>query len=328
MKTLGSEIINAATEWLSRRDQGFTPEDAQAYARWLATDPENHAAIRLLEPTWQAVNRLRRSSASTDLRVYVEQALARRRRRGRRFLAATLATAAVLTVGFVFLRPVPTSPGAVTVSLRPDSRVLPDGSIVELNSDAEIAVDFTPAARTVRLLRGGALFEVAKDALHPFIVDAGLLSVRAVGTAFSVRREAGEINVLVTEGKVAVEISSPTHPPASPVPVDAGSQITVSLAEAAPGLPALRPASPIEVETELSWRNRRVEFSGTPLSEAVGYFNRDNQLQLVLGSEEVGALRISGVFWTDDAEAFARALEASLGLTVFRSGSNRVELRR
>lgn len=326
MKPAPEEISLAATEWLSRRDHGFTEQEARDYACWLAADPAHLAAVERLEPAWQAANRSRYTPGAESLRARVGRSLARRRRQRQRLFGSALAAAAI-AVAFVLFRPAPMAEPAATVALRPNAQTLPDGSVVQLNADAEIAVAFTPETRTVRLLRGEALFEVAKNPARPFVVDVDTLSVRAVGTAFSVRRAAREIGVLVTEGKVAVELAPSPHTPAQkPVLVAAGAKITVPLAEVATALPAPQPAD--DVAAELAWRNRRIEFNGTPLSEAVTHFNRANRLQLSLASEEVGALRISGVFWTDDAEAFARNLETSLGLTAFPAGSNRIVLRR
>ena len=321
-------LTATATDWLSKRDFGFTPEGAQAYARWLAADPAHRAAIELLEPAWQAANRSRHTPGSVSLRDRVEQALARRRHR-RRIVLSTLAAAAALVVAFVQFRPPPPEAPGTTVALRPNLQRLPDGSVVQLKGDAEIVVAFTPALRTVRLLQGEALFEVAKDAAHPFVVDAGPLSVRAVGTAFAVRRGSGEIGVLVTEGRVAVQLApSAAVPAAAPVYLSAGAKLTVPLAEVAVTLPKPESAGADAIAAELAWRERRIEFNGTPLTEAIGYFNRANAIQLALASDDIGALRISGVFWTDDAEAFARNLEVSLGLTAFPAGPQRIILRR
>src|SRR5260370_1274200 len=57
----------------------------------------------------------------------------------------------------------------------------------------------------VRLTRGEAHLAVAKDSSRPFIVTAGGVSVRAVGTAFNVRRVEQRVEVFVTEGKVRID---------------------------------------------------------------------------------------------------------------------------
>jgi ferric-dicitrate binding protein FerR (iron transport regulator) len=92
-----------------------------------------------------------------------------------------------------------------TVVRRPDVQKLPDGTRVELNAGTEFVVEFTPGVRAVRLVRGEALFAVPKNPARPFVVGAGAVSVRAVGTAFAVRHGAAVVGVLVTEGRIAVE---------------------------------------------------------------------------------------------------------------------------
>ena len=63
---------------------------------------------------------------------------------------------------------------------------LPDGSMIALNTDSQLEVTYGENYRDVRLLKGEALFEVTRDPARPFIVDAGIRRVEAVGTAFVV----------------------------------------------------------------------------------------------------------------------------------------------
>jgi len=81
---------------------------------------------------------------------------------------------------------------------------LSDGTRVSLNSDSQVVVDYDTVQRRVRLKRGEAFFEVAKDMERPFIVSAGAREVTALGTAFVVRYEEGRTAVTLVEGKVAV----------------------------------------------------------------------------------------------------------------------------
>ena len=104
----------------------------------------------------------------------------------------SLALAAAAAVAVMLVRPAKTIAPAVAAppvfAARIEQRTLEDGSVVEsLNRGAEIAVNFTPGERRVALLKGEANFEVAKNKERPFIVSAGGVDVRAVGTAFNVR---------------------------------------------------------------------------------------------------------------------------------------------
>lgn len=89
--------------------------------------------------------------------------------------------------------------------LGPATRVLADGTVVELNDAAIIVADYTATERRVRLERGEAHFTVTKDAARPFTVTAAGVAVRAVGTAFNVRLADSAVEVLVTEGQVRLQ---------------------------------------------------------------------------------------------------------------------------
>lgn len=340
-----------AADWLARREQGLNAAEAERFAAWQARSPRHAETLAELEEAWSAINRPRRQGRGVAwlARVDALATQAGRRRAGRRrcWQAGALAAAAGLVVGLFALRPVaPEAPGpfvARTVILRPDQQMLSDGSLVELNAGAEIEVDYAAARRRVRLRRGEALFSVAKDPARPFVVEVGGVEVRAVGTAFVVRYDADQVRVLVTEGRVAVEraadgqnllrdaASVPDVPLATGLPprtLAAGQRLEIPEAQAPrPGLPVASVSSH-EVADALAWRQRRVEFNATSLAEAVPLFNQHPGPRLVFASRETGALRISGVFWTDDAEGFARLLESSLGLSATRNAAGDIVLGR
>lgn len=338
-------IDETAVDWISRRDAGLNPADEGAFQAWLAADPRHAAAVDALQSAWSAVNRLRYAGRGDDLRRDVAQRAAQRQHRRYAVTVAGLAVAAVVAFAF-FSRPA-LGPGdsGPTVALHPDRQLLSDGSTVELNFGAEIATDFAAERRAVRLLRGEALFQVAKDESRPFVVTAGPIAVRAVGTAFTVRFDPRQVDVLVTEGRVAVEqnpvpVSAnlaagqsnlmPIAAPAArvaPVFLSAGRRIVLPVDASIPRpLPQL--VSSGEVAAALAWRNRRIEFNGTPLAEAVEIFNRDNAVQLSVANAATGELKISGVFWTNDPEAFSRVVETGLGLKAAQIDRGKIVLQR
>ena len=86
-----------------------------------------------------------------------------------------------------------------------ETQRLGDGSQATLASDSALDVHLSRRERRVELHRGEAIFDVAKDAGRPFVVDAGTRRIVAVGTRFSVRRDGGELRVVVTEGTVRLQ---------------------------------------------------------------------------------------------------------------------------
>jgi transmembrane sensor len=178
------------------------------------------------------------------------------------------------------------------------SVAMTDGSRVTLNTDTEIRVSLTLTERRVDLRRGEAFFEVAKDPKRPFVVSAGGKRVIAVGTQFSVRRDAEDVEVVVTEGKVRVE--------------DAGETVLTpgSIAHAGDaGVLVQRKTIP-EAQEHLSWRTGVLMFRDETLGEAVAEFNRYNVRQIVIADPKVADLRIEGNFRATNVDAFVRLLES------------------
>jgi transmembrane sensor len=254
-----------------------------------------------------------------------------RRRRRRGLAAAACVAAVVLLAALLPILPPAAAPAAAaaapTAVKRPDRRVLPDGSAVELAAGAEYRLEFTATRRAVELLRGEALFTVRSDPDRPFIVAAGGVAVRAVGTEFAVRLGPEHVGVLVTEGRVAVD-----RPEAAAVPptlVSAGNRLALASTAAADEPPPVpEPVAPAALATALAWRFQRVEFTATPLAEAVALMNAENVRQLALADAATGELRITGVFWTNDPAGFARLLESSLGLRTARRADGTLVLSR
>ena len=342
-----ARIETIAADWLARREAGLSVDEQAEFSRWLLADPRHAAIVEEIQATWHRLQKPRFTGQADSVVRAVEARVNRRTERLRRrvptgAVAASLAMAAAVAVAFFPRQPttVPREHAKSSVVVKPERRTLADGSVVELNTGAEIAVDFSTERRAVRLVRGEAHFAVTKDPSRPFVVSAGAVAVRAVGTEFAVQFAPAGVGVLVTEGRVAVERTAAPHvglPTAADLPtpstaetavtyLDAGTRLTVPAAASAP----LEPVRLTSAETQaaLAWRGMRVEFVDTPLTEAVALFNRQNRVQLALGAAELGTIRISGFFWADDPEGFSRLVEASAGLRADRSAPGRITFSR
>lgn len=95
----------------------------------------------------------------------------------------------------------------VNDGLKPLVVALEDGSSVVLSPGSRLRfpTHFDPKTRDVTL-EGEGFFEVAKNPAQPFLVRAGELTARVVGTSFRVRAYAAErrVTVVVKTGRVAV----------------------------------------------------------------------------------------------------------------------------
>ena len=321
-------ITQEAARWLDKRAGGpLSEEDAAAFEAW-RSHPDHAAAFARLERTLQNVRGVRDDVRLTRRRA---AAAARASARSRRpWLPASAAAAVLILVsavtGMIGLGGDTAAPPAQTATVA-DARTglddrsavetaigerltvtLDDGTQVTLNTRTRLAMRYTEAERVVELQGGQALFDVAHDADRPFIVEAGAQRVRALGTAFDVRRAATGVEVTLLEGRVVVEeFTEPTS--------DAPERALVHVAELVPGeqfisdlvqaQPQIRTA---DIERVTSWRRGRMTFRNTTLGEAVAEANRYAHTPIALTDDRMAQLRISGAFPTDQVDAFVEAL--------------------
>lgn len=328
--TAEDSLARVAMEWVVRRDRGLDPAESAALAVWLQAHPRHLGAFSRAFAVWQRLNGI---GEVKSLAAEADALLARARanylrRRKLRAAVAVVGLAAMLMFGLVQFRSffwshreprgVAQNGGYEVMESTARRQSLPDGTIVELNGDSRIEVDYTPAERRVRLVAGEAHFFVAKDKLHPFLVSAHGVTVRAVGTAFNVRLAPTAVEVLVTEGKIRVNadphsardyVSSAGEP--SDTALVAGQRAWVST-EAPRSSISVEKAAAAEIDQALAWQSTRLVFDHTPLDGVVEAFNRYNGHQLVIGSPELRNRTLTGVFRADNLDGFLRLLKASV----------------
>lgn len=121
-------------------------------------------------------------------------------------VAAVLIPLAVLGCFIVYTRPAGSGWQTFATADNVDSIRLPDNTMVYLNRNTTIQYQMTAAKRQVRL-SGIANFEVSHQKDCPFMVDAGMATVRVLGTSFMVENVEGRgrVDVQVRSGRVSFE---------------------------------------------------------------------------------------------------------------------------
>jgi transmembrane sensor len=202
------------------------------------------------------------------------------------------------------------------------SVTLSDGSGMVLNTATHATVHFDAARREVELVAGEGLFQVAKDPQRPFIVRAGSVAVRAVGTVFAVRTIHHRVEVTVTEG--VVEVADGRGPVTRVIRVSANEHAIVEAA----GKVDVQRMPPDEAERRLAWRDGMLDFAGEPLATAIEEMNRHNNKQIAVDDPALGSRPVVGLFRANDPDGFAATVAAALGLeSVDEDGAIRLQQR-
>ena len=240
---------------------------------------------------------------------------------------------------------------------------LSDGSVVFLNTNSQIRVDYQPGYRNILLLQGEAHFDVSRQPDRPFQVYAGRGRVQALGTAFTIYyRESDDVDITVTEGKVALSVltkeeggginkselfkdkskrivTSAAQLPAYyvTIPIDelgvleAGQATSILVAEetgTAQGykLDKIKSVSEEELERRAAWRSGLLIFTGNSLEEVVNEISRYTTLSIEIIDPELKKIRIGGRFSIESTDALFNALEANFGLQVTHMDYNHVQI--
>lgn len=318
--------------WVLLNERQATPADQRAFVEWMSKSPERVAAylqaarlalaLGSAETHWPEtpVEELIREAKASPREIAVlpiasDANLPRSRSRMRHTLTwlPVAATVVVAAVGaWMYWHPGPQRVETAIGEQR--SLVLSDGSLVTLNTASRVEVEMSQHHRTVRLLSGEALFEVAHDATRPFDVMTGNTTVRAIGTQFDVDRRADSTTVTVVDGRVAVFTDSrdPREAEETRLPLQAGEQLTL--------LPSSARRTPrADVETALAWTQRKLIFQHRRLDEVAAEFNRYNRQVIEIRGPGLRLQEVTGVFQANDPASFLTFLSALPGVSLEKS---------
>ena len=307
---------NVAASWVMRHDRGLSPAEQDEFLQWLAADPCHGEAMARHRRAWENFDRLAGLHASVpavpDPDLLAPRARPQRTWRRLAWWAVPLAAAAaIMLVVANRSGPVPVTSADASLAaaqLTPiEERTLEDGSTIRLNRGATVHVAFTPDERRVHLERGEADFAVAKDSARAFVVESGGIKIRAIGTAFNVRLTEHAIEVIVTEGIVAVARGDASGAGVLSA-LSAGERAFVP--RAASAAPVIGQLSKEELDRRLAWQPRLLGFADESLTTIVNEFNRHNPVVLRVADPALRELRLTVRFRSDNVSGFLRLLAA------------------
>ena len=363
------QIEQEAVDWLIKLDgdQPPTEQDLAALKEWMARSPIHTQELENLGDFWGDlivltelnVPVVKPSTASTENRAAAPWAAITQWFNYKPAWAMAL-TVVVIALTIALSPPRFDSANGYYASAIGQQTAIPlaDGSIVHLNTNSQIKVDYSEGYRNIRLLQGEAHFDVAQNKSQPFRVYAGEGRVQAVGTAFTVYLRQTDIQVLVTEGKVdvAAQRSAPIADTAAPpsqtqptetavsqpayyltVPVDQlgsltqgqGATLLVAQQTSAQPTAAARQLKPMDKDTlkqRDAWRQGLLLFAGDSLEDVVSEVSRYTTVNIEIADPELRKIRIGGQFKVGDISGMFDVLETNFGLAVTLLDDNRVRI--
>jgi transmembrane sensor len=252
--------------------------------------------------------------------------------------------AAVFVVSFglfwltqsIFLKKTTTSPLAVKkqttrveVPYGSKSRVvLPDGSVVNLNSGSSLTYsisEFDSVNRSVFLI-GEGFFNVAKNAERPFYVSTQGMKLKVLGTTFNVKAYPDENTEEATlvSGKVEIYSSSDKIESGKPIVLKPNqiaifdkslnnlhsfSKTDLTSTEIVPAkLRAVNSQPALKTNQTISWKENMLIFDNENFNDLIVKIERWYDVKIVVNDPELKSVRFTGRFDKETIEQVFNAL--------------------
>ncbi|MFG0851783.1 FecR domain-containing protein [Pseudomonas sp. FYR_2] len=290
------EVARQAANWhMLMLDEAVSPAQRAACSRWRAAAPEHERA-------WQKALRVQARLGMLPQQL----AMGTLNRERRQVMKQMLALAIVAPLGYLGYRQLVPQTAYATDVGQHEQMTLADGTLLDMNTDTAVDVDFDAHQRLISLRRGEVLVDSGPDAhstvYRPLRVATGQGPMEALGTRFMVRQREGTTQLAVFQGAVRVT------PARGPVQIlEAGQQLTFD----ASGQGALVAAR----EQDSQWTRGQLVVDEMPLREFLSELGRYRPGWLRC-QPEVGHLLISGAFQLKNTDAILAALPATLAVQV------------
>jgi transmembrane sensor len=337
-------ISQQAADWFVANRAGLTGNERDEFITWMKASPihiEEYLALAVVARDLRSacaesagslealLTRARLESSASVVPLSRPVASAPEHMARRPWLTAVVSLVALGILGFGLVQfwtqrtahPVPVPASAAVWQFETQhgellSRRLPDGSQLYLNTGSRVVVRYDNKERLVALTSGEADFEVVHEPKRAFRVRGASFEVVAIGTNFNVRLEAHWATVSVLHGRVTVMPTGPAGAAASGsaserlLTLDAGQQIRLTAGQWPPSGPVRMDAA------STAWLHRQIKFENEPLERVAVEFNRYATKPIEITTPALRSLEISGVFATDDVDAFVAFLRSLDGVRV------------
>ena len=181
---------------------------------------------------------------------------------------------------------------------------LDDGSVVYLadNSVLDYPATFGRGKRKVSL-SGEAFFDISPKTKQPFVIETNQAVIEVLGTAFNLRSDGDNFELIVEEGQVSVTLRD--------LP---GYSELVGEWEMVTGTVGRMEKSPVVDRTYLSWRTNRMQFRDERLEDIASVVSKNYNVNIYFAEDAIKDRRLNVTFHDNNIITIAEVIAYSMGL--------------
>ena len=208
--------------------------------------------------------------------------------------------------------------------------VLPDSSVVFLNSGSRLSYPYVFDGERHVTLTGEGYFVVRSDSLHPFLVHTADVSIKALGTEFNIKAypEEGSVETVLVNGSVEIlkkghtksiielkpgEKAAFIKPKASSQPKDNTTNMNaVQVEKEQPQMMVYTDPKP---DVSIGWVKDQLVFDAEPFEQIAARIERWFNVEIDIRNESLSKARLSGRYDTENIEQVMHSLQMTTSFT-------------
>lgn len=307
-------MVNRAAQWAAELDaDNVSPLRRAACEAWCAEDGRHRLAFDRMQSL---------DSRFADLAPMERGALSRAARhrpmrRGGALLAILLLAGGAWMIAHSFAArqyfpDIKTAPGEI------HALALEDGSTVQVDTDSALSTELDDDRRHVRLFRGRVMAQVARDPQRPFVVETQDGTATALGTQYSVSRDAGGTLVTVIESRVRACATAMWH--SDCVTLNPGQRARLAGGK-------VERLTSVDVDRASAWSKGWLEADDMPVADALAELNRYRARPIRFDPAALAGITITGSYPLRDSDRALAAIAGASGLWVGRVGEDQAVTR-
>ncbi len=310
-------MIEQAAHWAALLDaDDMSQDDRKACDAWCREHPLHRRTLDRMRAFDARV-----ANAQDFEREALNTVLARRR--NRRFGSALLGVAVLVLAGWA---------GMQSDDLRdhfPDYQTgrgeirtvaLHDGSEIVIDTGGAIRVDMHGTQRQVRLIRGQLFARIAKDKNRPFVVATAHGKASALGTSFTVRREANYTLVTVIESRVRVCPGKVADAQQCRI-LAAGEQARITPTQ-------IYARSSVNPSVAALWSSGWLEADDQDVADILTELTRYSERRIRFDTASLRGVKVTGSFPLRDIDRAVEGIARTAALRVHRSADGEISFTR
>ncbi|OUY07538.1 FecR family protein [Acinetobacter populi] len=304
MKSEQEIIAEQAAEWVVKlsTDQ-CGAEDLAALEQWKQQSPEHLHAFEKLDRLIRGVQSLQQHNIDSQHPIIQDKVLGKKSKLPPHFSAFILL---LLFCGLLYALPWQFWTADVKNQAQAwQQQMLDDSSTIQASGKTVYNIEYTAQQRTIALLQGNILIDVAKDANRPFVVKVGHSTIQALGTRFIVQHRDNLTIVSMLESKTRINASEESQS----FILKTGQTLNLNH-----GKIIVEENSP-DVLSQ-AWESKKLVVNNMPLDQVLQILASYQNSYYVYSKENLQQFKVTAVLPLDQPEVALQLLSEHIGLEI------------